>query len=60
LLQNLLGFLPAPGLYGLVSELTGGKKSRWAMGMLMYSTIFTVLYLIYGINKKLSNEDRLE
>ena len=58
LLQNLLGYLPAPGLYGLVAEMTGGSKSKWPMGMLMYSTIFTVIFFSYGVKKKLANEER--
>jgi len=58
LLQNLLGYLPAPGLYGFVASMT--STLRIPMGMLMYSTIFTVLVLTYGINKKLKNEERNE
>ena len=56
LLQNLLGFLPAPFLYGLITKYTGGAKSMWGMFMLFYSSILTISYLVYGINKKLSNE----
>jgi hypothetical protein len=50
LLQNLIGYLPAPGLYGFVASLS---SQRWALGMLMYSSIFTVLLLILGIKIKL-------
>jgi hypothetical protein len=28
---NLLGYLPAPYVYGLVYDSTGGKKSVWGM-----------------------------
>ena len=57
---NLVGYLPAPGLYGFILSVTGGKSSRWAMGTLMYSTIFTVGLLCYGISRKLWLEDQEE
>lgn len=28
---NLLGFLPGPYIYGLVTDATGGKTSRWGL-----------------------------
>lgn len=56
LAYNLFGYLPAPGLYGILASATGGKKSRWGMGMLLYSTIFTVIFLIYGTKLKLEKE----
>jgi MFS family permease len=28
---NLFGYLPAPYVYGIVCELTGGKESRWGL-----------------------------
>lgn len=55
LIYNLLGFAPAPGLYGFVSQVTG--SDRWSMGFLMYSTIFTVGSLLYGIHHKLKREE---
>lgn len=63
LCYNLLGYLPAPSVYGLIAAATkietpsGGNKSRWSMGVLLYSTIFTIGSLIYGINKKISIDD---
>lgn len=36
---NLIGYLPAPVLYGIVCNITGGKKSRWGLVMLMSFTI---------------------
>lgn len=57
LLQNLLGYLPAPGLYGAVASISGGSESRWPMGMLMYSTIFTIGMLLFGIKLKLENDE---
>lgn len=38
---NLLGYLPAPSVYGLICSLTGGEKSRWGLTVLMYWTIFS-------------------
>lgn len=37
---NLLGFLPAPFLYGLICGLTGGRDSRWGMVLIMFWSIF--------------------
>ena len=56
LAYNLFGYLPAPGLYGIIATATGGKKSRWGMGMLLYSTLITVFFLIYGTKLKLEKE----
>jgi sugar phosphate permease len=44
-LNNLLGFLPAPFLYGLVCDYTGGDKSRYGMGMIMYWSLLAQLFL---------------
>lgn len=57
LCYNLFGYLPAPMLYGIIEQYTGGSKSRWAMGFLLYSTIFTISCLLYGINRKLNEDD---
>lgn len=57
LAYNLFGYLPAPSFYGLISSLTGGKKSRWSLTFLLYSTIPTVSLLFWSINKKLRNEE---
>jgi sugar phosphate permease len=50
LCYNLLGYLPAPQVYGMISQLTGGKKSRWPMGGILYSTILSVSLLSYGVS----------
>ena len=39
---NLFGYAPAPIFYGLISKISGGDTSRWPMGCLLYSTIFTI------------------
>lgn len=50
---NLLGYAPAPVFYGVISSITGGEKSRYPMGFLLYSTIFTISLLVRGIYQKL-------
>jgi hypothetical protein len=63
LCSNLFGYLPAPSIYGMIAAITkeetpsGGNKSRVAMACLLYSTIFTVSLLIYGINKKIELDE---
>jgi len=37
---NLFGFLPAPFLYGLICQLTGGRDSQWGMVLIMFWSIF--------------------
>lgn len=46
LMYNLIGYLPAPGLYGLLDKLSGQKKPRWGATMLMYTIILTMALLI--------------
>ena len=43
--QNLIGYIPAPILYGLVNDFTGGDDSRWGMVMLMSWSLFAVIAL---------------
>lgn len=42
---NLIGYLPAPVLYGIVCNLTGGNESRWGLIMLMSFTILGMYFL---------------
>jgi len=53
LLYNLLGYLPAPFLYGLISTLTGGAKSKWGMVFIFYSVVFVPITAIIGYSYKL-------
>ena len=53
---NLLGYAPAPCFYGMISHFTGGEKSRWSMGCLLYSTIISITFLVSGIKQKLDEE----
>ena len=45
---NLLGFLPAPFLYGMINSLTKVKKARWGMVLLMYWGIFGVFSITFA------------
>ncbi|CAD8132969.1 unnamed protein product [Paramecium octaurelia] len=49
LFQELLGYLPAPILYGYVQQSTGGSTSRW--GMILLSTVgfFGLFYIVLAI-----------
>jgi len=54
LCYNLFGYLPAPSFYGMVSSMTSSQSSRIPMGCLLYSTIFSMSFMLYGIFTKLS------
>jgi MFS family permease len=41
----LIGYFPAPIVYGGICSLTGGKKSRWGMIFLMYSCLPAIVLL---------------
>ena len=45
---NLLGYIPGPFIYGLIST---NENQHIAMICLMYSTIITITCLIYGIHE---------
>lgn len=51
-LYNFLGYLPAPYIYGLVSEMTGGKTSRWGMVVTMFINIPVALSIALAIYYK--------
>ena len=53
---NLLGYLPAPTFYGLVSSIVDDNESRLPMACLLYSTVFTISFICYGINTKIARE----
>lgn len=62
---NLLGYLPAPFLYGLVSEIqgTGANKNdgeRWALGTLMYWSIFSAIFLVIAYMSKERNVKKMQ
>lgn len=45
LCYNLLGYLPSPVLYGLVCKYTGGTNSRYGLHVIMFWSLFGVLFL---------------
>mmetsp|Transcript_16621 Transcript_16621/g.28326 ORF Transcript_16621/g.28326 Transcript_16621/m.28326 type:complete len:236 (+) Transcript_16621:1764-2471(+) len=52
---NLLGFLPAPFVYGLISDSGDGNNVKAAMTFLMFVPFVTVIFLclaVYSLDKK--------
>ena len=51
MMYNMLGYCPAPVIYGWIQELTGGETSKWAMvfnfSLCVPATIFLCLALYY-------------
>lgn len=45
---NLLGFLPAPYVYGLISDSGKGDNKRLAMRLLMFIPVISVLFLLWA------------
>jgi len=45
---NLLGYFPAPIIYGLANSAEGTKKSRYGIIILMYMTIFMEVFVFLG------------
>lgn len=42
---NLLGYFPAPSVYGFAVFLQGKPNSSWGMGALMYATTFMPIFI---------------
>lgn len=49
LIYNLLGYLPAPFVYGIVYEYTGGGTSRWGYFAIQASCFVTSFMLVIGL-----------
>ena len=49
LCYNMFGYFPAPALYGILRDATGGLKSRWGMKMLMYMSILTSIFIVLAL-----------
>lgn len=45
---NLLGYLPAPTVYGLIYDAGTGGNSRHAMATLMFTPVISLLFLGAG------------
>lgn len=43
---NLIGFLPAPSVYGAVYDYGEGGNAREAMATLMFTPIFSFLFIM--------------
>ena len=56
LFYNLIGFLPSPFIYGLVTSYTGGEKSKWGLSVIILWSFFGFSALFLGqryiINEK--------
>lgn len=56
LFYNLIGFLPSPYIYGLVTSYTGGEDSKWGLAVITLWSFFGFLSLYFG-QKYLINEN---
>ena len=55
LFYNLIGFLPSPYIYGLVTSYTGGEDSKWGLSVIILWSFFGFMALLFG-QKYLINE----
>ena len=56
LCYNLIGFLPSPYIYGLVSSYTGGNDSKWGLSVIILWSLFGFISLIFAKQIFISNE----
>ena len=56
LFYNLIGFLPSPYIYGLVTSYTGGEDSKWGLAVITLWSFFGFMSLYFG-QKYLINEN---
>merc|ERR1712137_1032058 len=57
--QNLLGFMPAPVLYGFLNKITGGPKSRAGMKLLMFWSVPSLIMLLIAYYNKRKAQSKL-
>jgi len=57
-IYNMLGYLPAPYLYGVISEKTGGKTSKWGMIVTFLVNILTCVFIGLAILSKDEKEEK--
>lgn len=55
---NIVGYLPAPILYGMVNTMTGGNESRNGMFMLMGTSV-PVAFLLLSGSLNFKNKDHV-
>ena len=61
LVYNLLGYLPAPFLYGGIQNISGqGSKSHYGMGLLMFWTVLGNLFLFLAGYQKYGKKSKRE
>ena len=53
---NLIGYLPAPLIYGLIKDSGKGNNARLAMGALMFSVAIPVLTQLFSACSLLNSE----
>jgi len=51
-MYSLLGYFPAPFIYGLICENTGGKTSKWGMVFTFSISIPSWLFLALALYYK--------
>lgn len=56
LCYNLLGFLPAPSVYGLVYDYGKGGNARYAMGTLMFTPILSLVCILIAASLIFKND----
>ena len=56
LCYNLIGFLPSPFIYGLVSTYTGGGESKWGLSVIILWSFFGFLSLLFAKSLFINNE----
>lgn len=57
---NLIGYLPAPFLYGFICRYTGGSESKWGLAFMMSVSLIGVFFLKYAIKHQKNIETELQ
>ena len=60
IIQELLGYLPSPMLYGLIVSYTGGGTSRWGMFMLIVWSYTGVFFIMMAVHYQQWLKDKVE
>jgi len=56
LFYNLIGFLPSPFIYGLVSSYTGGEDSKWGLSVIILWSFFGFVSVVFAKKIIVNNE----
>ena len=46
ILYNLIGYIPAPFVYGYITQHTGGETSRWGLKITTWTQIPSILFVV--------------